>query len=64
MPRDPRYLSAAQRYAMWESVYLLWPTDRDRDPASPVPCCGIVSHIDDGEAAEMLLGLDERSVGE
>jgi hypothetical protein len=45
-------------------VHLLRPADRDRDPAGPVPRLGIVGHIDDREAAEVLLGLDERPVGE
>jgi hypothetical protein len=49
---------------MREAVYLLRPADRDRDPAGPIPCRGIVGHIDDRETAEVLLGLDERSVGE
>src|SRR6266571_5575445 len=55
---------SAQRYAMREAVYLLRPADRDRDPAGPIPRLGIAGHIDDRETAEVLLGLDERPVGE
>jgi len=50
--------------AVREAVHLLRPADRDRDPAGPVPRRGIVGHIDDREAAEVLLALDERPVGE
>src|SRR5689334_32489 len=32
-----------------EAVHLLWPADRDRDPAGPVPRLGIVGHIDNRE---------------
>jgi hypothetical protein len=49
---------------MREAVHLLRPADRDRDPAGPVPRPGIVRHINYGETAEVLLGLDERPVGE
>src|SRR5262252_6368254 len=45
---------------MREAVHLLRPADRDRDPAGPVSRLGIVGHIDDGEPAEVLLGLDVR----
>jgi hypothetical protein len=45
-------------------VHLLRPADRDRDPAGPVARLGIAGHIDDRETAEVLLGLDERPVGE
>src|SRR5215467_12014656 len=55
---------SAQRYAMREAVQLLRPADRDRDPAGPIPCLGIVGHIDDRETAQVLLGLDERAVTE
>src|SRR6266571_74482 len=55
---------SARRYAMREAVHLLRPADRDRDPAGPVPRLGIAGHIDDRETAEVLLGLDERPVGE
>ena len=37
---------------------------RDRDPARPVPRLGIVWHVDDREAAKVLLGLGERPVSE
>ena len=47
-----------------EAVHLLRPADRDGDPAGPVPRLGIVGHVDDREAAEVLLGLDERPIGE
>ena len=47
-----------------QAVRFLRPDDRDRDPAGPIPCPGIVGHINDRETAEMLLGLDERPVGE
>src|SRR6516164_6969357 len=56
--------ASARRYAMRETVHLLRPADGDRDPAGPMPCLGIVGHIDDGETAEVLLGLDEGAVGE
>src|SRR6476619_971162 len=49
---------------MREAVHLLRPADRDRDPAGPVPGRLLVGHIDDREAAEVLLGLDVRPVGE
>ena len=52
------------RQAMREAVHLLWPADRDRDPAGPVPRVGIVGHIDDRETTEVFLGLGERPVGE
>ena len=55
---------SAHRYAMREAVHLLRPADRDRDPAGPIPCLGIVGHIDDCETAEVLLSLDKRPVGE
>jgi hypothetical protein len=54
----------AHPYAMREAVHLLRPADRDRDPSGPVPCLGVVGHIDDRETTEVLLGLDERPVGE
>jgi len=44
--------------AMREAVHLLRPADGDRDPARPVPCRGIVGHVDDRETAQVLLGLD------
>jgi hypothetical protein len=49
---------------MREAVQLLRPADRDRDPAGPIPRLGIAGHIDNRETAEVLLGLDERPVGE
>jgi NAD(P)-dependent dehydrogenase (short-subunit alcohol dehydrogenase family) len=47
-----------------EAVHLLRPADRDRDPPGPVPRLGVAGHVDDREAAEVLLGLGERPVGE
>jgi hypothetical protein len=44
-------------------VHFLRPADRDRDPAGPIPCLGVVGHINDGKAAELLPGLGE-PVGE
>src|SRR5689334_11508250 len=51
-----------RRSTLCEAVQLLWPADRDRDPAGPVQRLGIVGHIDDRETAEVLLGLGERPV--
>src|SRR5438034_757674 len=47
-----------------EPVYLLRPVEHGREPAGPVPRRLIVGHVHDGEAAEVLLGLDVRAVGE
>src|SRR5215469_6566981 len=55
---------SAQRDAMGEAVYLLWPTDRDRNPAGPIPGLSIVGYVGDREATEMFLGLDVRPVSE
>jgi hypothetical protein len=39
----------------------LRPAHRDRDPAWPSAGLGMIAHFDDREAAEVLLGLDERT---
>jgi len=46
-------------HAMQRAMHLLRPAHRDLDPAGPVASLGIIAHIDDREAAEFLLGLDE-----
>jgi hypothetical protein len=43
---------------MRKAVHLLWPADRDRDPAGPVPCLSIAGHIDDRETADSTPGQD------
>lgn len=50
--------------AIRELAHLLRPADRDGAPAGPVPRLGIVGHVDDREAAEVLLGLDVQPIGE
>jgi hypothetical protein len=47
-----------------ETSHLLRPTAGHRDLSGPQPRLLLVGHIHDGEAAEKLLGLDERTVGE
>ncbi len=47
-----------------EASHLLRPTAGHRDLSRPQPRRLLVGHIHDGEAAEVLLGLDERTVGE
>ena len=47
-----------------EASHLLRPTAGHRDLSRPQPRRLLVGHIHDGEAAEVLLGLDVRTVGE
>ena len=47
-----------------EASHLLRPTAGHRDLSRPQPRRLLVGHIHDGEATEVLLGLDERTVGE
>jgi hypothetical protein len=47
-----------------EASHLLRPAARHRDLSGPQPRGILVGHIHDGEAAEVFLGLDERTVGE
>src|SRR4051812_27075550 len=47
-----------------EAADLLRPAARLRDPAGPRACGVLVGHVDDRQPAEVLLGLDERSVRE
>src|SRR5205823_12611551 len=47
-----------------EPVYLLRPVEHGCQPAGPVPRRRVVGHVHDGEAAEVLLGLDVGAVGE
>src|SRR5580658_1995863 len=47
-----------------EASHLLRPAAGHRDLSGPQPRRLLVGHIHDGEAAEVLLGLDERTVGE
>src|SRR5580693_3397099 len=47
-----------------EASHLLRPAAGHRDLSGPQPRRLLVGHVHDGEAAEVLLGLDERSVGE
>src|SRR6266511_2655809 len=47
-----------------EPVHLLRPVEHGREPAGPVSRRRVVGHVHDGEAAEVLLGLDVRAVGE
>jgi hypothetical protein len=47
-----------------ETAYLLRPAAGHRDPSGPQPGSLLVGHVDDGEAAEMLLGLDVWTVCE
>lgn len=70
---DSRYLGTALTFPRSRSagaprtsepVHLLRPVEHGREPAGPVPRRRVVGHVDDGEAAEVLLGLDVRAVGE
>src|SRR4029450_302869 len=47
-----------------EASHLLRPTAGHRDLSRPQPRSLLVGHTHDGEAAEVLLGLDVRTVGE
>jgi hypothetical protein len=47
-----------------EASHLLRPTAGHRDLSRPQPRRLLVGHIHDGEAAEVLLRLDERTVGD
>src|SRR5262245_13101335 len=47
-----------------ETSHLLRPTAGHRDPSRPYPSGLSIAHIHPAEAAEVLLGLDERTVGE
>jgi len=47
-----------------EASHLLRPSAGHRDPSGPQPRGFLVGHVQDGEAADVLFGFDERSVGE
>ncbi len=60
----PRRTRRLLPLAVREAVHLLRPADRDGDPAGPVARVLVGGDLDDRQAAEVLLGLDERPVGE
>src|SRR6185369_5329055 len=47
-----------------EPSNLLWPPTRHRDLRRPQARSLLVGHVDDGEAAELLLGFGVRTIGD
>src|SRR5262249_51612226 len=68
-PKNPKRGARTDRAALLaacvpETSHFLRPTPGDRDVSRPQPRSLLGGHVHDGEACEVLLALDVRTVGE